>query len=111
MSQTLRFVEEKFVVQSRIVGGTNTGVNEFTMMAGLMDTSDRGVFCGGTIIASNYVVTSAHCLFNRQATSLSILIGDHDYATSMVDHFYDFLLRVNKTRFQHRIRRMQFSIQ
>lgn len=52
------------------------------MMAGLVDTRDRYVYCGGTIIAGNYVITSAHCLTNREATTLSILVGDHDYASS-----------------------------
>lgn len=69
-------------LQSRIVNGDVTGVNEFTMMAGLVDVRDRGVYCGATIIANNYVVSSAHCLTNRVAASLSILIGDHDYTTS-----------------------------
>lgn len=55
------------------------------MMAGLVDTRDRYVYCGGTIIAGNYVLTSAHCLTNREATSLSILIGDYDYASSMIE--------------------------
>lgn len=54
------------------------------MMAGIVDTRDRWVYCGGTIISTNYVLTSAHCLTNRVAASLSILVGDHDYAISML---------------------------
>lgn len=65
------------------MNGDITGVNEFTMMAGIVDVRDRGVYCGGTIISNNYVLSSAHCLTNKVATSLSILVGDHDYTTSM----------------------------
>lgn len=77
-------LKKKTFLQSRIVGGDFTLPNEFTMMAGLVDTRDRYVYCGGTIIATNYVLTSAHCLTNREATSLSILVGDYDYASSMI---------------------------
>lgn len=34
---------------SRIVGGTETLVNEFPMMVGLIDLSTSKVYCGGTI--------------------------------------------------------------
>lgn len=64
---------------SRIVNGEVTGVNEFVMMAGMVDTRDRNVYCGGTIISNNHVLTSAHCLTNRVASSLSVLVGDDDY--------------------------------
>lgn len=33
----------------RIVGGTQTLVNEYPMMAGLIDTNDRAIICGATI--------------------------------------------------------------
>lgn len=74
----------KILLQSRVVNGVFTGVNEFSMMAGLVDTGDRYVFCGGTIISNSYVLTSAHCLSNRATTSLSVLVGDHEYTTSML---------------------------
>lgn len=41
--------------QKKIVGGTETLVNEFPMMAGVVDVaSGAGIFCGGTI--SKYIV-------------------------------------------------------
>lgn len=70
------------VLQSRVVNGEVTGVNEFPMMAGLMDSGTRMIYCGATIISNKHVLTSAHCLTNRATTSQSVLAGDHDYASS-----------------------------
>lgn len=66
-------------IQSRIVGGVNTGVNEFTMMAGLVYQQNPTVFCGGTILSNYFVLSGAHCVVGKAATSLKVLVGDHDY--------------------------------
>ncbi|XP_029036053.2 venom serine protease 34-like isoform X1 [Osmia bicornis bicornis] len=66
---------------TRIVGGVNAGVNEFPMMAGLVDSVNRIVFCGCTIISNRYVVTAAHCVDTRDYRELGILVGDHDLST------------------------------
>ncbi|KOC70082.1 Venom serine protease 34, partial [Habropoda laboriosa] len=66
---------------TRIVGGTNTGVNEFPMMAGIVDSINRNVFCGGTIVSSRYVVTAGHCIHERKVDQLGILVGDYDLST------------------------------
>lgn len=68
-------------MKSRIVNGVYTGVNEFTMMAGLTQGT-AFVFCGGTILANYYVLSSAHCVYGKSATSLQVLVGDWDYASS-----------------------------
>lgn len=60
------------------MGGTDTGVNEFPMMAGIVDADNRDVFCGSTIISVRYVLTAAHCMTNRNYTRLGVLVGDHD---------------------------------
>lgn len=67
-------------MKSRIVNGVTTGVNEFTMMAGLVAGSNF-VFCGATILSSNCVLTAAHCLSGKSANSVQVLVGDHDYST------------------------------
>ena len=66
---------------TRIVGGTTTGVNEYPMMAGLVDSQAPVVFCGATIIATKYVLTAAHCFNNKNPQQLGVLVGDHDLTT------------------------------
>lgn len=69
--------------EMRIVGGIETGVNEFPMMAALIDPVIRRVFCGATIISKRYSVTAAHCIADRDSDPMGIglLVGDHDVAT------------------------------
>ncbi|KDR21543.1 venom serine protease-like [Zootermopsis nevadensis] len=62
----------------RIVNGHETGVNEYPMMAGLVDFRLKDVFCGATVIATRYCLTASHCLVNRPTEYTGVLIGDHD---------------------------------
>ncbi|XP_043266812.1 venom serine protease 34-like [Venturia canescens] len=62
----------------RIVGGQETGVNEFPMMAGVVELSRAFVYCGATIINDRQLLTAAHCVLNRDPSKIGILIGDHD---------------------------------
>lgn len=66
---------------SRIVGGTETGVNEYPMMCALVDLSVKELFCGCTIIYNTYVITAGHCLFQRNISEIGVLVGEHDYST------------------------------
>ena len=77
--------------QTRIVGGENTGVNEYSMMAGIVDAQLDQVFCGGSIISNKHVLTAAHCLRNREISDLGVLIGDHDLSTGTLHMNIDIL--------------------
>ncbi|XP_011879072.1 PREDICTED: venom serine protease 34-like [Vollenhovia emeryi] len=66
---------------TKIVGGMETGVNEYPMMAGLVDPFQRDVFCGATIISERHVITAAHCLTDRNPNNIGVLVGDHDLST------------------------------
>lgn len=62
----------------RIVGGRETGVNEYPMMAGLIDGRLRELFCGATIISPSYALTAAHCLIGKKPKTIGLLVGEHD---------------------------------
>ena len=54
-------------------------------MVALMDGTEGLQFCGGTLVASKYVVTAAHCMFSDQnaqqpltTSQVKVRIGDHD---------------------------------
>lgn len=67
--------------QTRIVGGVPTLINEYPMMAGIIDRTNKLLFCGATIISPRYLVTAAHCLMNKYPDNLAILVGDYDLST------------------------------
>jgi len=74
----------------RIVGGTEVNpVNKYPWMAAIMNGAGTAQFCGGTLVASKYVITAAHCMFfDNDATQplstsdVSVRIGDHNLAAS-----------------------------
>ncbi|XP_058795937.1 venom serine protease 34-like isoform X2 [Phymastichus coffea] len=66
---------------TKIVGGGETGINEFTMMVGIIHVPIYQVYCGGTIISNEYVLTAAHCLNDLTVEDIGILVGDHDLTT------------------------------
>lgn len=59
----------------------NAGVNEYPMMAGVVNLQNRKVFCGGTIIAKRYVISAAHCFKTESIDDIMLLVGDNDLST------------------------------
>ncbi|XP_026332619.1 venom serine protease 34-like [Hyposmocoma kahamanoa] len=66
---------------NRIVGGQETGVNEFPMMVALADRSISEVKCGGVIIDKRWVMTAAHCLVTQTINNIAVIVGEHDTST------------------------------
>ncbi|XP_018566053.1 venom serine protease-like [Anoplophora glabripennis] len=64
--------------ETRIVGGQETGINEYPEMAGLVDASLGELYCGSSIISTRYVLSAAHCVLNRNANNIGVLVGDHN---------------------------------
>lgn len=81
-------------IQNRIVGGVNTGVNEFPMMAALVDARSKTIFCGATIIDKNYVLTSAHCIYGRDISTYGVLVGDHDTSTGKQNNIPSIIIKM-----------------
>ncbi|XP_018342545.1 PREDICTED: venom serine protease-like [Trachymyrmex septentrionalis] len=68
---------------TRIVGGKETKVNEFPYMAGLvsMDEIEDEILCGATIISKQYVITAAHCVYEKNITKTAVVVGEHNVKT------------------------------
>ncbi|XP_050312534.1 venom serine protease 34-like [Anthonomus grandis grandis] len=65
----------------KIVGGTETGTNEYPAMAALLSLQDDSFFCGSHVIASRYILTAGHCLQNKDPDELVVLVGDHNISS------------------------------
>uniref|UniRef100_A0A2A4JCN2 Peptidase S1 domain-containing protein n=1 Tax=Heliothis virescens TaxID=7102 RepID=A0A2A4JCN2_HELVI len=67
--------------QVRIVGGNETGVNEYKMMVAVADVRISEIKCGGVIISDRYVLSAAHCVKGQSAANYALVVGEHDITT------------------------------
>ncbi|XP_066942679.1 transmembrane protease serine 9-like [Macrobrachium rosenbergii] len=68
---------------TRIVGGVETEVNEYPWQAAIVYAGTNTVFCGGSLLNNELVLTAAHCvdaIFNIYANNqeVDVLLGVHD---------------------------------
>lgn len=69
----------------RIVGGTEVSGNKYPWMAAVMSRNTNpsdGQFCGGSLIASQWILTAAHCIEDENANGVSVLLGQRDLSQS-----------------------------
>ncbi len=81
-------------LQNRIIGGSISGRGEFPWMVALARNDFRALtirqFCGGSIIASRWVLTAAHCMFDVfdqpiTAGSMRVIAGITNLRTQTPD--------------------------
>ncbi len=62
-------------IENRIIGGRVVDSNEYPWMVALVYNDARSLvnrqFCGGTLIASRWVLTAAHCMFDARGSELT----------------------------------------
>merc|ERR1712013_345328 len=63
---------------SRIVGGVETEANEYPWQVGIAFPWSDDPFCGGSILSDRTIVTAAHCTEQYEASSMVVIVGDHD---------------------------------
>ena len=61
---------------SAVVGGTAAPAGAYDFTASLQDGDFA--FCGGSVIASSWVLTAAHCVPDGKAAGLSVVVGTVD---------------------------------
>uniref|UniRef100_A0AB38ZEN1 Venom S1 protease 26 n=1 Tax=Oncocephalus sp. TaxID=2944721 RepID=A0AB38ZEN1_9HEMI len=67
---------------SRIVGGSETGINEYPLMAGLANGDYGYIICGASIITAYHALTAAHCTVKEKGNPLAVIVGEHDVMTN-----------------------------
>merc|ERR1719234_2231211 len=63
-----------------IVGGQETNEHEYPWQVGIVSRNSRSPWCGGTLISSTHVLTAAHCFEDESASSIWVLLGEHNVA-------------------------------
>lgn len=64
--------------QNRVVGGQPTELSQWPWQVLLADVSQSGdgsQYCGGTLISSSWVITAAHCTYNREMNTIMVVSG------------------------------------
>lgn len=83
--------------ESRIVGGTTTGVSEYPWMARL--SYFNRFYCGGTLINDRYVLTAAHCVKGFMWFMIKVTFGEHDRCNDKERPETRFVLRAFTQKF------------
>ncbi len=65
-----------------VVGGSVVAASNYPWMTALVNADDQDAstaqFCGGSLIAPDWVLTAAHCLEDMQAADTDVLLGQSD---------------------------------
>ncbi len=90
-NQTRSFHTEQSCTIPRIIGGEVADPDTWPWMAALLDSNEEDNydvwFCGGFLIRSGWILTAAHCLFDKYgipfpASSIDVFLGSNDLLSS-----------------------------
>lgn len=72
--------------QTRIVNGSTADLGQFPHQVSLRTHRKGEHFCGGSIINARWIVTAAHCAYQRPARSIVAVVGTNELATGGIRH-------------------------
>lgn len=74
------------ILKNRVVGGQLAGVTEWPWQTLLADISSSGggyQYCGATLISPDWVITAAHCTYNRIAANIGVVVGQYNSVANL----------------------------
>jgi secreted trypsin-like serine protease len=74
-----------YVAVPQIMGGYEAPAGAWPWMTALLDANNsnnyQAQYCGGVLIAANWVLTAGHCVEGLSAGDIDVAVGVHDLAT------------------------------
>ena len=60
-------------------------MNKYPWMVALVHPGEMTPWCGGSIVSSQHVLTAAHCTHGHTASTIQVLVGEHDTSDTEAD--------------------------
>lgn len=76
---------DRFSAVPQIMGGYEATIGSWPSMTAILHSDVSGLYqaqyCGGVLIASNWVLTAGHCVEGKTASEIQVAVGVHDLST------------------------------
>ena len=57
-------------------------MNEYPWQVGMVTAGHSMVWCGGSLISNQWILTAAHCTQDKSPSDIEVLLGEHDLHNS-----------------------------